>query len=198
MGWRIQTTILLLEFYTYGLANSYNNCWSSMGWRIQTTIVGVLYLWFGEFKQQIVGVLYLWVGEFTQQLLEFYTYGLANSNNNCCSCGLNMFYKLTYGLANSNNNCWIRSSKLTYVCGRLFQNEEYSHTQASFLEQGIFTCLFICVRDVGETAILDVGEQTVGETTGYRCRSIFAMAISRSSLVTNHCSTDHQKHFSKS
>ena len=45
-------------------------------------------------------------------------------------------------------------------------------THTSFLEQGIFTCLFICVGDniklyIGEST-LDVGEQTVGETTGYQ------------------------------
>ena len=47
-----------------------------------------------------------------------------------------------------------------------------THTHSSFLEQAIFTCLFICVGDniklyIGEST-LDVGEQTVGETTHRR------------------------------
>ena len=72
------------------------------------------------------------------------------------------------GLANSNNNCW--SSILMFV-GAFFRTRNIL-THTSFLEQGIFTCLFICVGDnikldVGEST-LDVGEQTVGETTRRR------------------------------
>ena len=60
-------------------------------------------------------------------------------------------------------------------------------TDTSFLQQGIFTCLFICVGDnikldVGEST-LDVGEQTVGETTGYHLTIHSNVKILPSSLT---------------
>ena len=79
-----------------------------------------------------VDLICTWFGKFKQQLLEFYTYGLANPNNDCCLNSPN--HKYMYRLM-----VWRIQTTIVAVLYLLC-------LWAPFLERGIFTCLFICVR----------------------------------------------------